>query len=499
MALSSSAIRFLIILFVSLGSLTYGYSSSIIATTLGQPSFIAYFQLDTRSNAANLMGAINGLFQAGGLVGALSCGSCADWLGRRKAILIASVTSVVGGALQAGSVSIGMYIAMRFVTGLGIGALVALVPLYQSEVSPPKMRGLLVGMHGVLLCVGYAAASWIGLGFYFVKASGAQWRMPLAIQCLPPLALCIGVLFLPETPRWLLDHDRIDEAYQSFQRVRAENSDSTTNHDDDVRAEFTLLQGQILHERLNAVTFMDLFRQPSLRKRCLIGWLTMFGAQGTATLVINNYGPMLYSRLGFNTVQTLLIQSGWISVCPFGNWINAVLVDKLGRTRMLMFGFGGCVLALVGECITVSIFQNTGNTGMAGAAVFFLFLHIVFFSSSIDATSYIYASEIFPTPVRAKGLSVSISGLFMSTIIFLQCAPAAFDEIGWKYYLVFIIITTILFFVVWFYFPETSKMRLEDIGELFGDSVEPLSLDTKHEEFDTGEKSQSVQRIERVS
>lgn len=69
------------------------------------------------------MGAINGLFQAGGLVGALSCGSCADWLGRRKAILIASVTSVVGGALQAGSVSIGMYIAMRFVTGLGIGTL----------------------------------------------------------------------------------------------------------------------------------------------------------------------------------------------------------------------------------------------------------------------------------------------------------------------------------------------------------------------------------------
>jgi len=86
----------------------------------------------------------------------------------------------------------------------------------------------------------------------------------------------------------VLDHDRVDEAYKSFQTVRAENSDSTTHHDDDVRAEFTLLQGQILHERLNAVTFMDLFRQPSLRKRCLIGWLTMFGAQGTATLVINS-------------------------------------------------------------------------------------------------------------------------------------------------------------------------------------------------------------------
>ena len=106
---------------MALGSLTYGYCASIIATTLSQPSFVAYFKLDTRANAANLTGAINGLFQAGGLVGALSCSKTADWLGRRKAILVASVVSAIGGALQAGSVNIGMYIAMRFVTGLGIG------------------------------------------------------------------------------------------------------------------------------------------------------------------------------------------------------------------------------------------------------------------------------------------------------------------------------------------------------------------------------------------
>ena len=77
-----------------------------------------------------------------------------------------------------------------------------LVPLYQSEISPPKIRGLLVGMHGVLICVGYALASWVGLGFYFVNASGAQWRIPLAIQSLPPLVLSLGILFMPESPRW---------------------------------------------------------------------------------------------------------------------------------------------------------------------------------------------------------------------------------------------------------------------------------------------------------
>jgi MFS family permease len=123
-----------------------------------------------------------------------------------------------------------------------------------------------------------------------------------------------------------------------------------------------------------------------------------------------------------------------------------------------VFGFAGCIVALIGECITVSIFQKTGHRSAASAAVFFLFLHIACFSSSVDATSYIYASEIFPTPVRAKGLSSSISGLFIATIIFLQCAPTAFDQIGWKYYLVFICVTTVIFFIIWFYFPEVRLL-----------------------------------------
>lgn len=108
-------------MFVTFGSLTYGYSSSIIGTTLGQPSFIAYFELDKRSNATQLEGAINGLFQAGGLIGALSCTQTADYFGRRKALLIGAIFALIGGALQAGSVNIAMYIAMRFITGLGVG------------------------------------------------------------------------------------------------------------------------------------------------------------------------------------------------------------------------------------------------------------------------------------------------------------------------------------------------------------------------------------------
>src|ERR1700761_3086818 len=100
--------------------------------------------------------------------------------------------------------------------------------------------------------------------------------------------------------------------------------------------------------------------------------------------------------------MVLILQGAWISVCPFGNVFNSLVVDKFGRTRLLAAGLSGCVLALTGECITVSIFQKTGDKGVAAAAVFFLFLHIGFYSTTTDATSYLYAAEIFPTPLRAK-------------------------------------------------------------------------------------------------
>jgi hypothetical protein len=129
-------------------------------------------------------------------------------------------------------------------------------------------------------------------------------------------------------------------------------------------------------------------------------------------------------------------------------------------------GLSGCVVALVGECITLSTYQKTGDKGVAAAAVFFLFLHIGFYSTTMDATSYIYAAEIFPTPVRAKGIAISVSGLFVATIIFLEAAPTAFAQIGWKYYTVFISVTTVMVVVILKYFPEVSSISFVSVSVL---------------------------------
>lgn len=159
---------------------------------------------------------------------------------------------------------------------------------------------------------------------------------------------------------------------------------------------------------------------------------------------------------------------------PIGNLINSLIVDRVGRTRLLMIGLAGVVTALVGECITVSIFQSSGQRSVAGAAVFFLFWHMVCFSCTCDATSYVYASEIFPTPLRAKGLAVSISGLFIATIIFLQTAPTAFAAVGWKFYIVFIACSSVICVFIWAVCPETRQRPLEEIAELFGETVETV-------------------------
>lgn len=89
---------------------------------------------------------------------------------------------------------------------LTLGMMLVMIPLYQSEISPPHSRGLMVGIHGICITVGYCSSSWVGFGFFFVNANGAQWRLPLAIQAIPSLLLALGVLFLPESPRWSKFH-----------------------------------------------------------------------------------------------------------------------------------------------------------------------------------------------------------------------------------------------------------------------------------------------------
>lgn len=206
-----------IVLVMSFSSIGFGYSLSIIATTLAQPSFISYFRLGTRSNATQLVATMNGVYQAGGLLAVFTISWFADRLGRRAAITVSALIKLVAGACLVGSVNVAMFILFRFVSSAGAFMGAAADPIWMNEVVPPNVRGVLVDIHSVGLLAGYMLSSWVGYGFYHCHAlNGAQWRVPLAFQCLPVALLLLGLWWMPESPRWLFIGNQFEEAERTL-------------------------------------------------------------------------------------------------------------------------------------------------------------------------------------------------------------------------------------------------------------------------------------------
>lgn len=263
-----------------------------------------------------------------------------------------------------------------------------------------------------------------------------------------------------------------------------------------IKEEFYALIKQLEFEKMQGGGgYRQLFSGAANRKRLALGFFTVFGGQCTGTLVINNYGVSLYSSLGYEAPTTLAFAAGWATVAIAGNAITAVLVDRVGRVKFLseyaprmdqnwalllresltlaplVIGMTGCMVAIIIEMALLATYKGTDNKAGLAAAVAFLFVHVGFYSSCIDATTYIYCTEIFPNHLRARGTSIAVSGLFFATVIFTCAAPTAFANIGWKYYLVFVVTSFILIVCMWIWWPETKGLSLEEISALFGDEV----------------------------
>ncbi|KAL4805228.1 general substrate transporter [Aspergillus unguis] len=413
-------------------------------------------------------------------------GYLCDARGRKQALWMATFVALVGGALQAGSVSVPMFLVARWLTGYGVGNLVTLVPIMQAEISPPTSRGFLVAQHGVILVLGYAIAGWTGYGCSFASTS-FQWRFPLALGCLWPLLLTASLPWIPESPRWLIYQRRSEEAYDILARLH--------HHDDDpndhfARLEFTQIVQQVEVDRARSEreTVWDLFRIPSYRKRMWCGFFAFFSNESSGILVIYNYSVLIYKGLGQTGRMPLLLSAIYVTLGAFANYISSLLIDRLGRRALFLVGLSGMLISLICEAALWAKYAGTTDRAGLSAALFFIFLHLAFYGCCIDATSFVYAAEIFPTHIRSRGVAWSVGTLFLTTIPYLEAAPTALANIGWKYFLVFIVITLINIPIVYFTFPETKGLSLEEINSKFGDQV-AISVATSPDTADTHAKS----------
>lgn len=134
-------------------------------------------------------------------------------------------------------------------------------------------------------------------------------------------------------------------------------------------------------------------------------------------------------------------------------------------------GLVGCAISLLGAGIMVALYGGTDNKPGNSAGVFFLYLHLTFYATCMDASTYVYASEIWPTHLRAKGLAVSVAGLFVGSLTLLEAAPTAFETIGFRFYLIMMAFTVVCAVVFAVFFPEAKGLSLEEVARLFGDEV----------------------------
>ncbi|CAK7204028.1 hypothetical protein SEUCBS139899_006779 [Sporothrix eucalyptigena] len=474
-----------LVLALTLGSITYGYTFSIVSTTLGQPGWYAYFDLVSDETSARyaytkrIEGAMNGLFCAGGFFGCVFIGWSSNAMGRRKSLFVALPVAIIGGALQAGAAHIAMFLVGRFIGGIAVGILVTLVPLFQSEIAPPAVRGFLVSQHGVMMVLGYSLAAWTGFACYFSSNLEFQWRYPLAEQILFPLALLGLTPWIPESPRWLVMKERNDEAWTVLAKLHG-----IAGHDQDspeamfAKEEFYQIRSQVTADKrlaeIEGASLKTLFKKPSYRKRMFCAFMTMFAAESTGILVIYNYSVLLYQGLGFNNMLSLMLAALYVTVACAGNYICSLLIDRVGRVKLLLIGFTGCMLSLAAETALdaeyTGVTEGRNEAGLR-AGVFFMFLYITFYGCCIDANTFVYCSEIFPSHFRSYGTAWSLSILFLTAMVYLEAAPTALAVIGWRYFLLFIALTFINIIIIWRTFPETKGLSLEEIGEVFGDEV----------------------------
>ncbi|CAH0028729.1 unnamed protein product [Clonostachys rhizophaga] len=470
MAKQASPLNFLIVTFVALGSFTYGFNSAIMGVVIGLPEFFKYFGISLEDDVGNsITGATNGLYSGGGVVGCLFVPWLLEKLGRKRTLQIGSLVAITSAGLQSGSVHIAMFLLARFLNGVSVGMLNTSIPVFQSEVSPAESRGRMVGTHGVLIVSGYSMAGFVGFGTYYAEPT-VGWRLCLAIQIVAPLLLCLGSHWLPESPRWLISQDRVKEGQEVLQLLHGDANDPTSNAPE---IEFNqILEQHHLEIAGNAPrSLVGMMKKKSYRKRLLFGFAVQVIAQSTGVLVVNNYQVLLYKGLGISGSLPLALNGCYNGLAAFMNWINSLIMDRVGRIRIMVIGLCGCAIAL--SCFTAMVaeFGGTSNRVGNGFGVFFLFLFVFFYGATMDATSYVYCSEIFPTPVRAIGTGFSVSGLFSATLVYTQVAPIAFAQIGWRYYLVFITLPLVGAICLWKFFPETKRLTLEEIAGAFGDDV----------------------------
>ncbi|KZF20607.1 MFS monosaccharide transporter [Xylona heveae TC161] len=454
--------------FVSLGVFLFGYDQGVMSGIITGPYFKDYFNQPTRAE----IGTMVAILEVGAFVASLSVGRIGDLIGRRKTILYGSIVFFIGGALQTCATGMPMMYIGRVIAGLGVGALSTIVPVYQSEISPPHNRGKLACIEFSGNICGYAASVWVDYFCSYIQNDFA-WRVPLLLQCFMGALLGLGSLIICESPRWLLDNDHDEEGIVVIANLYGKGD----IHNPKARDEYREIKMDVLLQRQEGErSYRDMFRR--YYKRVFIAMSAQSFAQLNGINVISYYAPLVFESAGWVGRDAILMTgvnglTYLLSTVP--PWY---LVDRWGRRVILLSGAVAMVLSL--SAISYFIYIDIHYTPTL--VVVFVMIYNAAFGASWGPIPWLYPPEILPLSIRAKGASLSTAANWAFNWLVGELTPILQEWIKWRLYLVHAFFCAVSFIVVYFIYPETSGVRLEDMSQLFGDATTAMPTPSTHAE-----------------
>lgn len=451
-----------------------GYDQAVMNGLLTMATFDHRFpQLNTnrpgvnKEHASVIEGTIVAIYELGCTAGCLSCYFIGDKFGRRKIIMGCCCLTVIGVIIQCSSYKIEQLAIGRVITGCGVGALTATVPMWISECSSAKMRGRMVSLCGAMAIVGVCLATWVDFGFYFVKKSEVNWRFPVALQLVFPIVCLLGVTFLPDSPRWLVKKGRVEEAAEIFARL-----EDTTVDSDHVQGEIAIIEQSLQESKEDSRASPFSFTKNKHFRRTLMAIGVNLGAQMTGVNVVTFYSTTIFQdQLGYSAVISRIF-SGSLQIWQLLSAILSIwMIDYFGRRALMIHS---AFLMCLSQFCLGGLASDLANKSSGKAMIFFFFLALYAYPTGLLLIAFIYAAEIAPLECRAQITAISSASNWLFNFLVAEASPVAFDRIGFKYYFLYGSCALCLLVALILFYPETKGRSLEEIDDIFINSKGPL-------------------------
>ena len=441
----------------ALGGFLFGYDTAVISGTISKVA--AQFGLDSLQSGWYVGSAL-----VGSILGVMASGAMSDRIGRKKTMLISATLfsiSAIGCALSANWDQLVIY---RIIGGIGIGIVSIVCPIYISEVSVASHRGRMVSLYQLAITIGFLGAYL--MNYYLLDISATftssspiltkvlgteSWRGMLGAEAFPAVIFFMIIFLIPESPRWLITKGREASARKTFDLI----------YRDSKEVNFQISETKQMLQSDGKANWRLLFK-PGTFRIVLIGVAIAILGQFMGVNAVLYYGPTIFESSGLSSGDSLFYQS-LIGIVNMGTTVLALLIiDKVGRKKLVYFGVSGMILSLVAIGV---YFMKSEAWGISNTFLLIFFLAYMFFTAgSISAVIFVFLSEMYPTKIRGLAMSVAGLSLWIGTYLIGQLTPWMLENLtSAGTFFLFAVMCIPYMLIVWKLMPETAGKSLEDI------------------------------------